>query len=45
MSIEFRYFAHPHEFAHFSATPTTCDFCGKLRPYYSGPFFGLDEDR
>ena len=45
MSIEFRYFAHPHEFAHFSPTPATCDFCGELRPYYSGPFFGLDDER
>ena len=43
MSSEFRYFAHPHEFAHFAATPAICEFCGEARPHYSGRFYGSEK--
>lgn len=45
MSVEFRYFAYPHEFASFSTTPAKCDFCGEERPHYSGSFYGPDDER
>src|SRR5579864_108110 len=45
MSVEFRYFSHPHEFANFVATPAKCDFCGQMRPHYSESFYGPDDER
>lgn len=45
MSITFRYFAQPHAFSNYTIQPAPCGFCGELRPYYAGPFFGPDDDR